>query len=159
VVWLDGDDSVTAWGIKSGRGFEHKVGLIWSAADVLRADYQAHEYGQGILSLTCCAVLTASWNPPGTPWSPRTKREGSRTSTRSGSEPIRLAEVREALARRRESLGGLVEAMTDQLAEGSCRCPVCVAAPRSSQARALFVELRVCVDWLIARQSSAATTC
>jgi hypothetical protein len=59
--------------------------------------------------------------------------------------------VLEALTRRLESLEGLVEAMTDQLVETPADGPWSWAHLGGLQTRALFVELKDWVDWLITR--------
>jgi hypothetical protein len=66
-------------------------------------------------------------------------------------DPVMLAEVLEALARRLESLEGLVAAVTDQLVEAPSGGPWAWRQLGPSQTRALFVQLRDWVDWLIAR--------
>jgi hypothetical protein len=66
-------------------------------------------------------------------------------------DPIMMAEVLEALARRLDSLEALVEAGTDQLVEAPAGGPWAWRHLGASQTRALFIELRDWVDWLIAR--------
>jgi hypothetical protein len=66
-------------------------------------------------------------------------------------DPIMLAEVLEALAGRLESLEGLVEAMRDQLVDAPAGGPWAWSHLGRSQTRALFLELRDWVDWLITR--------
>ena len=66
-------------------------------------------------------------------------------------DPIMLAEVLEALAGRLESLETLVETITDQLLEAPAGGPWAWRHLGPSQARALFIELRDWVDWLITR--------
>jgi hypothetical protein len=66
-------------------------------------------------------------------------------------DPVMLAEVLEALARRLESLEGLVEAVTEQLVEAPAGGPWAWRQLGPSQTRALLTELRGWVDWLIAR--------
>jgi len=66
-------------------------------------------------------------------------------------DPVMLAEVLEALARRLESLEGLVEAATEQLVEAPAGGPWAWRQLGPSQTRALFTELRDWVDWLITR--------
>jgi type I restriction enzyme M protein len=46
------------------KGFNHKVRCIWSVADLLRGDYEAHEYGQVILPLTVLRRLDCVLEPP-----------------------------------------------------------------------------------------------
>src|SRR3954453_8779690 len=45
------------------RGFEDKIGFIWSVADLLRGDYKAHEYGQVILPFTVLRRLDCVLEP------------------------------------------------------------------------------------------------
>jgi hypothetical protein len=66
-------------------------------------------------------------------------------------DPLMLAEVLEALARRLESLEGLAQAMTDQLVEAPAWGPWAWRHLGPSQTRALFTELRGWPDWLVAR--------
>jgi hypothetical protein len=66
-------------------------------------------------------------------------------------DPIMLAEVLEALAGRLESLEGLVEAMRDQLVDAPAGGPWAWSHLGRSQTRALFLELRDWIDWLITR--------
>jgi hypothetical protein len=66
-------------------------------------------------------------------------------------DPIMVAEVLQALAGRLESLEGLLEAMTDQLVAAPAGGPWSWRHLGPSQTRALFVELRDWVDWLIGR--------
>jgi hypothetical protein len=66
-------------------------------------------------------------------------------------DPVMLAEVLEALARRLESLEGLVAAVTEQLIEAPSGGPWAWRHLGPSQTRALFVQLRDWVDWLIGR--------
>jgi hypothetical protein len=46
------------------KGLNDKVRLIWSAADLLRSDYRADEYGQVILPLTVLRRLDCMLEPP-----------------------------------------------------------------------------------------------
>jgi hypothetical protein len=66
-------------------------------------------------------------------------------------DPVMLAEVLEALARRLESLETLVAAVTEQLVEAPAGGPWAWRQLGPSQTRALFTELRDWIDWLIAR--------
>jgi hypothetical protein len=66
-------------------------------------------------------------------------------------DPVMLAQVLEALARRLDSLEALVEALTDQLVEAPAGGPWAWRDLGPSQRRALLIELRDWVDWLIAR--------
>jgi hypothetical protein len=66
-------------------------------------------------------------------------------------DPVMLAEVLEALARRLESLETLVAAVTEQLVEAPAGGPWAWRHLGPSQRRALFTELRDWIDWLIAR--------
>jgi hypothetical protein len=44
-------------------GFAHKVGFVWSVADLLRGDFKAHEYGQVILPLVVLRRLECALAP------------------------------------------------------------------------------------------------
>ena len=66
-------------------------------------------------------------------------------------DPVMLAEVLEALARRLESLEVLVEAVTDRLVENPAGGPWSWRQLGPSRTRALLIELRNWVDWLIGR--------
>lgn len=66
-------------------------------------------------------------------------------------DPIMVAEVLEALARRLESLEALLTTVTDQLVALPPGGPWAWQHLGPSQTRALLMELRVWVDWLIRR--------
>jgi hypothetical protein len=66
-------------------------------------------------------------------------------------DPVMLAEVLEALARRLDALEAVVEAVTDQLVEAPAGGPWAWRNLGSSQTRSLFMDLRDWVDWMIGR--------
>jgi hypothetical protein len=66
-------------------------------------------------------------------------------------DPIMLAEVLEALAGRLDSVEGVVQALTDQLVAAPPGGPWAWQHLGAAQTRALLMELRDWVDWLIGR--------